>query len=85
MPVELSGIPEYLKYNELKTDMMNNPQKYDFESAELIELKPKYNNKSDGLEHDNQMYLEEENRLFHAAIITMTTLLFASIYISARR
>jgi hypothetical protein len=60
-------------------------KKYDFTSTELRDLKPRYNNKSDGLERDNQLYLEEENKLFHAAIITMTTLLFASIYISSNR
>jgi hypothetical protein len=85
MPVDLLSTPEYTKYNTLKQSMMANSQKYDFESAELQILRPKYNNTNDGLERDNQMYLEEENRLFHAAIITMTTLLFASIYISARR
>jgi hypothetical protein len=73
------------EYNQLKTEMTANPQKYDFTSTELRDLKPRYNNKSDGLERDNQLYLEEENKLFHAAIITMTTLLFASIYISANR
>jgi hypothetical protein len=76
---------ELEEYNRLKLDMTANPQKYDFTSTELQDLKPRYNNKSDGLERDNQLYLEEENKLFHAAIITMTTLLFASIYISANR
>lgn len=76
---------ELEKYNQLKSDMTANPQKYDFTSTELQDLKPRYNNKSDGLERDNQLYLEEENKLFHAAIITMTTLLFASIYISSTR
>jgi hypothetical protein len=76
---------ELEEYNRLKLEMTANPQKYDFTSTELQDLKPRYNNKSDGLERDNQLYLEEENKLFHAAIITMTTLLFASIYISSTR
>jgi hypothetical protein len=73
------------EYNRLKTEMTANPQKYDFASTEIQDLKPRYNNKIDGLERDNQLYLEEENKLFHAAIITMSTLLFASIYISSTR
>ena len=76
---------ELEEYNRLKLEMTANPQKYDFTSTELQDLKPRYNNKSDGLERDNQLYLEEENKLFHAAIITMTTILFASIYISSTR
>ena len=73
------------EYNNLRTKMISNPQKYDFNSTELRSLKSQYNDKTDGLERDNQMYLEEENKLFHASIITMTTLLFASIYISSSR
>jgi hypothetical protein len=82
IPLENTKLTEY---NRLKSEMIANPQKYDFDSTELQDLKPRYNNKSDGLERDNQLYLEEENKLFHAAIITMTTLLFASIYISSTR
>jgi hypothetical protein len=73
------------EYNNLRAAMISNPQKYDFNSTELRSLKSQYNDKTDGLERDNQMYLEEENKLFHASIITMTTLLFASIYISSSR
>ena len=73
------------EYNNIRAEMISNPQKYDFNSTELRALKPRYNDKTDGLERDNQMYLEEENKLFHASIITMTTLLFASIYISSSR
>lgn len=73
------------EYNNLRAEMTRNPQKYDFNSTDLRSLKPRYNDKNDGLEHDNQMYLEEENKLFHASIITMMTLLFASIYISSSR
>lgn len=73
------------EYNKLRTAMLLNPQKYEFDSTELRALKPRYNDKTDGLERDNQMYLEEETKLFHASIITMTTLLFASIYIASSR
>lgn len=73
------------EYNKLRSALTNNPQKYDFDSTELRALKPRYNDKTDGLERDNQMYLEEETKLFHASIITMTTLLFASIYIASSR
>jgi hypothetical protein len=62
-----------------------NPQKYDFDSKDLRALKPRYNDKIDGLERDNQMYLEEETKLFHATVITMTTLLIASIVIASSR
>lgn len=86
MPFEIPLTNDKLTtYNRLKLEMTANPQKYDFTSTELQDLKPRYNNTGDGLERDNQLYLEEENKLFHAAIITMTTLLFASIYISANR
>jgi len=73
------------EYNKLRSAMLLNPQKYEFDSTELRALKPRYNDKTDGLERDNQMYLEEETKLFHASIITMTTLLFASIYIASSR
>jgi hypothetical protein len=101
------------EYNKLRTAMLLNPQKYEFDSTELRAFKPaknsihtadlysswfvtdndlnlhrfksRYNDKTDGLERDNQMYLEEETKLFHASIITMTTLLFASIYIASSR
>lgn len=73
------------EYNNLRAEMIKNSQKYDFNSTELRALNPRYNDKTDGLERDNQLYLEEENKLFHASIITMTTLLFASIYISSSR
>lgn len=75
----------YRRIVELRRNMTNNPQKYDFNSTELRALKPQYNDKIDGLERDNQMYLEEENNLFHASIITMTTLLIASIYMASSR
>ena len=78
-----SDNPTLTEYNNLRSAMANNPEKYDFDSTELRTLKPRYNDKIDGLERDAQMYLEEENKLFHASIITMTTLLFASIYISS--
>jgi hypothetical protein len=77
--------PRLTEYNNLRAAMANNPEKYDFDSTELRTLKPRYNDKTDGLEHDAKMYLEEENNLFHASIITMTTLLFASIYISSSK
>jgi hypothetical protein len=73
------------EYNNLRSEMISNPQKYDFDSTKLHALKPRYNDKNDGLERDNQMYLEEENNLFHATIITMTTLLIASIVIASSR
>jgi hypothetical protein len=71
--------------------MTNNNIKYDFISTdtggnpEIRTLRPRYDDKNDGLERDNQLYLEEENYLFHASIITMTTLLIAAIVISAQR
>jgi hypothetical protein len=73
------------EYNNLRAEMINNSQKYDFNSTELRALNPQYNDKTDGLERDNQLYLEKENKLFHASILTMMTLLFASIYISSSR
>ena len=73
------------EYNNLRAAMISNPQKYDFNSTELRSLKSQYNDKTDGLERDNQMYLEEETKLFHATVITMTTLLIASIVIASSR
>jgi hypothetical protein len=73
------------KHNNLTSEMSNNNPKYDFDSTRLRTLKPRYNDIMDGLENDTQMYLEVENNFFHAAIITMTTLLIASIVISSSR
>jgi hypothetical protein len=39
----------------------------------------------DGLDRDNKMYLEEENNLKNAAIVTTVSLLFAAIFISSNR
>ena len=78
-------------YSTTRTNMSNNNIKYDFTSTdvggnpEIRALRPRYDDINDGLEHDNQLYLEEENYLFHASIITMTTLLIAAIVISAQR
>ena len=78
-------------YVATRTAMSNNNIKYDFISTdtggnpEIRTLRPRYDDKNDGLERDNQLYLEEENYLFHASIITMTTLLIAAIVISAQR
>ena len=65
--------------------MNNNPQKYDFNTTELQALKPRYNDMVDGLDRDNKMYLEEENNLKNAAIVTTVSLLFAAIFISSNR
>ena len=78
-------------YVATRTYMSNNNIKYDFTSTDAVDnpeiraLRPRYDDKNDGLERDNQLYLEEENYLFHASIITMTTLLIAAIVISAQR
>lgn len=85
MPLDISSDPQYGKITDLRKNMKDNPQKYDFDSIDLRALKPRYNDKIDGLERDNQMYLEEENKLFHATVITMTTLLIASIVIASSR
>ena len=66
-----------IKYDFISTDTGGNP--------EIRTLRPRYDDKNDGLERDNQLYLEEENYLVHASIITMTTLLIAAIVISAQR
>jgi hypothetical protein len=65
--------------------MNNNPQKYDFNTTDLQSLKPRYNDVIDGLDRDNKMYLEEENNLKNAAIVTTVSLLFAAIFISSNR
>lgn len=85
MSLDISSDPRYARIKELRKNMEVNPQKYDFDSKDLRALKPRYNDKIDGLERDNQMYLEEETKLFHATVITMTTLLIASIVIASSR
>jgi hypothetical protein len=82
---DISGNSQYKKWSSLRTEMINNPQKYDFHTTELQALKPRYNDMVDGLDRDNKMYLEEENNLQQAAIVTMVTLLFAAIFISSNR
>ena len=69
----------------MRTEMRSNPQKYDFHTTELQAFKPRYNDGVDGLDRDNKMYLEEENNLKNAAIVTMVSLLFAAIFISSNR
>lgn len=82
---------ELKKYNDARTALSNNPQKYDFDAVdaagnpEIRSLRPVYNDINDGLERDNKKYLEEQNILFHASVITMATLLISAIYISSRR
>jgi len=86
MPIpDISGNSQYKKWETLRTEMRDNPQKYDFNTTELQALKPRYNNVVDGLDRDNKMYLEEENNLKNAAIVTMVSLLFAAIFISSNR
>ncbi len=85
MSLDISSDPRYARIKDLRKNMEVNPQKYDFDSKDLRALKPRYNDKIDGLERDNQMYLEEETKLFHATVITMTTLLIASIVIASSR
>lgn len=81
----------YTNYNDARTALLNNPQKYDFEAVdaagnpEIRSLRPVYNNINDGLERDNKKNIEEQNILFHASAITMATLLISAIYISSRK
>jgi len=82
---------ELEKYNKARAALLSNPQKYDFDTKdsagnpEIRSLRPVYNNIDDGLERDNQKSLEEQNILYHASLITMTTLLISAIYISSRK
>lgn len=82
---DISTDSRYTKWSSLRNEMNNNPQKYDFNTTELQSLKPRYNDVIDGLDRDNKMYLEEENNLKNAAIVTMVSLLFAAIFISSNR
>jgi len=82
---DISTESKYGTFQDLSGAMIRNKEKYDFDSTDLRTLKPRYNDIMDGLENDTQMYLEVENNFFHAAIITMTTLLIASIVISSSR
>jgi hypothetical protein len=82
---DISTDSKYKKWETLRTEMMKDPQKYDFDTTELQSLKPRYNNMVDGLDRDNKMYLEEENYLYQASIVTMVSLLFAAIFISSNR
>jgi len=82
---------ELTRYNNNRNALLNNPQKYDFDSVdtagnpEIRSLRPVYNNINDGLDRDNKKNIEEQNNLFHASVITMATLLISAIYISSRR
>jgi hypothetical protein len=88
---DFTNDPNYERYTAVFTDLSNNPQKYDFGAVdaagnpEIRSLRPVYNNINDGLERDTKKNIEEQNNLFHASVITMTTLLISAIYISSRR
>lgn len=81
----ISTESKYATFQDLSGAMIRNKEKYDFDSTKLHALKPRYNDIMDGLEKDTKMYLDVENKFFHATIITMTTLLIASIVISSSR
>ena len=85
LPPDISGNSQYKTWYRLRNEMNNNPQKYDFNTTDLQSLKPRYNDVIDGLDRDNKMYLEEENNLKNAAIVTTVSLLFAAIFISSNR
>jgi hypothetical protein len=86
MPIpNIFGDSQYKTWDRLRIEMNNNPQKYDFNTTDLQSLKPRYNDVIDGLDRDNKMYLEEENNLKNAAIVTTVSLLFAAIFISSNR
>ena len=82
---DISSESKYAIFQDLSGAMIRNKEKYDFDSTELRALKPRYNDIMDGQGKDIKMYLDVENKFFHATIITMTTLLIASIVISSSR